>query len=170
MPLELPALTEADFTGCALPEGQHLEEYLARHHEIRALWQQHVETLQALPRGLMHGDLSLTNFREWDGKLFLLGLDDACVGPLGGDLAWMLFYAERIACPQKRQRHRERAIRRYTSACREMGASLDEAQVSIAARAVYFKKWLFPGLGTQANLEALAIRQREALAFLEALD
>ena len=167
--LALPDLTEADFAGLALPACQSVSDYLACHRDIQTLWQRTQEGLDALPRGLMHGDFSMTNFREWEGRLFLMDLDDASIGPLGGDLAWMLFYAERIGDPEKRQRHIDTSIRRYTSACRQLGATLDEAQTYRAARAVYFRKWLIPGLGTQANLEALAQRQQQVLAFLHDL-
>ena len=167
--LALPALTERDFDGLELPAEARLEEYLTVHHEIRTLWQEKLQILEALPKGLMHGDFSLTNFREWEGRLFLLDLDDAAIGPLGGDLGWMLFYAERIRDLEKQQRHIDKAIRRYAAACRQLGHPLEDGQAYRAARAVYFRKWLFPGVGTQANLQALAQRQREALAFLRDL-
>ena len=168
--LNLRPLRKKDFTRVGLTHGHGVDEYILRHREIRDVWFKRRGVLEELPKGLMHGDFSLTNFCGLDGRLFLMDLDDACIGPLGGDLAWMLFYAERIVDPNQRKRRIHKVMRRYSEACRKLGKPLDEGQALCAAQAVYYKNWLFPGRGTRSNIKNLRWRQEEALRFLQELN
>lgn len=164
-PLSLGPLTAERFEIFSLPD-RAVESYLARHEEIRQLWREQQTRLDSLPLGLLHGDMAISNHGEHEGRLFLLDLENAYVGPLGGDLDWMLYYAERIESPRERQRHIEQIVKQYVTACHEQGAEVNEQQVFLAAQAIYFMKWLFPGGGTQSNLQALEQRQLAALRSL----
>ena len=164
LPLALQPLEAADFERYSTPS-ELIERYVHNHDRIRALWGRWQRELDALPQGFLHADLGVLNFKTHEDRLLLLDLEDACIGPLGGDLAWMLFYAERIKNAQERRTHIDRILDGYVSSCVALGQPITKEQASLAAYALYFMKWLIPGPGTQSNMEALAQRQEAALKF-----